>query len=84
MIATATEWLPAAWASALVNGDLSNVDEDYTLWAESNPQYTSCLSCSEEPSPVRFNGLLTECLEYSFVTETPKTEDENVISNNAT
>ena len=64
-----TYTLPAHWASALINDDSSGMSDDeidaLNNWYESNnPGY--CTGCSDEPLIVRFDGLITECLEFTF------------------
>ncbi|MBX6392681.1 MAG: hypothetical protein IRY96_04365 [Burkholderiales bacterium] len=61
--------LPASWASALVNNDWSGLeydDPDGAAMAKAWQMESglSVLSCGEEPFVHRFEGLLTECLEY--------------------
>ena len=62
--------LPAYWASALVNGDTSGLTDedaqDVARFLEDNPHFGECLYCSETPEFARYNGLLTECLVYTF------------------
>lgn len=62
-----TYTLPAYWASALINNDWSGLKEqeqnDLHYWLADNgcPDF---VSCSEESFINRFNGLITDCLEY--------------------
>jgi hypothetical protein len=67
-----TEVLPAAWASALINGDFSGVDFDgYGLeiraFITARPECAAPVGCSEESYPAIFNGLLTDCLDYFYI-----------------
>jgi hypothetical protein len=59
--------LPAHWASALVNGDETGLeDEDckaIAAWVRSNP-HLRVTSCNDESTLERFDGLLTDCLVY--------------------
>lgn len=67
---TQTVTLPAYWASALINNDMSGLSNtEYQLldrWLTANPEYGDCLSCSDESFTQRYDGLLTDCLEYVF------------------
>lgn len=67
--------LPAAWASALVNGDRSGLSaheaNELDLWCINNPQYGGCLMCSEQSHIGRFNGLITDVLVYTFNLKRP-------------
>ena len=69
-IQTETVTLPAHWTSALINGDYSGCDKQETqninAWLRDNPHYAECLTCSEYPELRQFDGLLTECLDYTF------------------
>lgn len=61
--------LPACWASALINGDWSGLefyDQDEALRAKAWQLESGLrvLSCGEQPFVARYEGLLTECLEY--------------------
>jgi len=58
--------LPAHWAPALINGDWSGLDQaesaQVKTWlAESG---LDVLSCDAASFVARFNGLVTECLDY--------------------
>jgi hypothetical protein len=59
--------LPAHWASALVNGDETGLeDEDckaIDAWVRNNP-HLRVVSCNDESTLEQFNGLLTDCLVY--------------------
>ena len=73
--------LPAAWASALVNNDWSGLefyypDEAAKAKAWQMESGLSVLSCGEESFIARFDGLLTECLEY-YCTPRRKNHDYN-------
>ena len=64
---------PAHWASALVNGDYSGLtDQDKqelrNFLERENLSAGSCVSCSERSFLGKFDGLLTELLEYTFDT----------------
>ncbi|WP_126448372.1 hypothetical protein [Sulfuricystis multivorans] len=64
-----TVTLPAQWAPALINGDWSGLEYYYPDEAAKAKAWQmesglSVLSCGEEPFVHRFEGLLTECLEY--------------------
>jgi hypothetical protein len=64
-----TVTLPAYWASALINGDWSGLeyaapDEAVKAKAWQMESGLRVLSCGEEQFVARFDGLLTECLEY--------------------
>jgi len=61
--------LPAYWASALINGDWSGLefyDQDEAIRAKAWQLESGLhvLSCSETSFMARFEGVLTECLEY--------------------
>jgi len=61
--------LPASWASALVNNDWSGLEHDDPDGAAMAKAWQmesglSVLSCGGEPFVHKFEGLLTECLEY--------------------
>lgn len=72
--------LPAYWASALVNGDTSGLSDteknNIAAWRETVAQDISgdCLTCSDEPAFITrfhdaiemYEGLITECLIYTF------------------
>jgi hypothetical protein len=60
---------PAHWASALINGDtssFSDADEaEFNAWLASHPeQARDVVSCEGESFIRRWNGLLTDMLEY--------------------
>ena len=64
---------PSRWASALVNNDSSGLtDQDKqelrNFLERENLSAGSCVSCSEHSFIGKFNGLLTELLEYTFDT----------------
>ena len=64
---------PAHWASALVNGDYSGLtDQDKqelrNFLGRENLSAGSCVACSEHSFTGKFDGLLTELLEYTFDT----------------
>lgn len=62
--------LPAHWASALINGDTSGLEDDdeaeLDAWVAAHPYYGECLGCSEYPDLTQYEGLLTDCLDYTF------------------
>lgn len=62
--------LPAHWASALINGDYSGCadteENEIKAWLKDFSFYGPCLTCSEYPEITQFNGLITECLTYTF------------------
>ena len=67
--------LPAYWASALINGDLSGLsgDEQEALdgYLGDNPELGFCLACSDVPSFMwRHDAsgyeLAGDCLTYTF------------------
>ena len=62
--------LPAKWASALINGDYSGCsdaeEKEINEWLRNNPHYGPCMGCSDYPELRQFEGLLTECLEFTF------------------
>lgn len=68
--------MPARWARALINCDMSGLPEldrmEYFSYFESNPQFANPVSCSEEATLEHFifrtgNMRLTDCLIYSFL-----------------
>ena len=64
---------PAHWASALVNNDSSGLtDQDKqelrNFLERENLSAASCVSCSDHSFIGKFDGLLTELLEYIFDT----------------
>jgi len=70
--------LPAHWTSALINGDRSGLSDgeeaELDAYIGALPYLGGCLSCTDYPELTQFNGLLTECLTYTFtvnVTRTP-------------
>jgi hypothetical protein len=68
-IAIVNVTLPASWASALVNNDWSgleyrNPDDAAKAKAWQLESGLSVLSCGDESFIARYEGLLTECLEY--------------------
>lgn len=67
---TETIFLPAYWASSLINGDDSGLDDadlrEIKAFEAEHPYYGPCLGCTDEPEPRPYKGLLTDCLEYTF------------------
>jgi hypothetical protein len=66
------EQLPAQWASALVNNDWSGIEHYAPEDADQAKEWLansglSVLSCGEVPFFERYQGLLTECLDYYCV-----------------
>lgn len=63
--------LPSHWVSALINCDWSGMDDNDTKelreWVEKNPECMPILDCSDKSHTARFNGLITDCLEYAYV-----------------
>ena len=73
---TETHTMPAHWASAVINCDMSGLSQpekvEYFSYFQSNPEYNNPVSCSEETTLERFtfypaNTMLVECLEYTFL-----------------
>ena len=71
--------LPAHWASALINGDYSGCtdseEKEINSFLADNLQYDGCLDCSEYSELRQYNGLLTDCLEYTFPVNFYRTTD---------
>jgi len=69
---TLTFELPAHWACALINGDLSGYTDaevkEITLWlqANGNPNIVDMVG---EPFFGRFNGLMGELAEYTALAQ---------------
>jgi hypothetical protein len=67
--------LPQYWASALINGDYSGIDDDEELqikeFLASVPQGFYCVECSEESSFSYYNDSNTnygcDVSEYTFI-----------------
>lgn len=60
---------PAYWASALINGDTSGLDDsdeaEFEAWCLDNPEDASnVVGCDYETHIGRWNGLLTDLLTY--------------------
>jgi hypothetical protein len=68
MMETISVTLPAVWASALVNNDWSGIEFFYPEEAERAKAWLheglTVLSCSDEPFIAKYEGVVTECLEY--------------------
>ena len=72
---TETYTLPAFWASALINGDVSGLrdpeEAELNRWLANHPELRGCLSCSDESefkhrhdaSP---DVLSCDCLNFVF------------------
>ena len=62
--------LPAAWAPGLINKDFTGYKEserkEIEQWVMDNPQFGDALGCSDHPSVQKIDGLLTECLTFTF------------------
>ncbi len=72
---TKTYWLPAHWASALVNGDttgLDDADENMLDWVMTAEDLSAPIACGEEVSFLKYHDaqpygvLACDCLEYTF------------------
>ena len=71
---TETYTLPAFWASALVNGDYSGLEDDdeahLVAWLAAHPGLGSCLSCTEEAEFRKHHDapgvLACDCLDFTF------------------
>ena len=63
-------YLPGHWASLLINGDASGLSDDEEAevagFLADNPHLGGCLDCSESSELLDVEGLLTECLEFTF------------------
>lgn len=66
--------LPSYWASALINNDWSGLEPDEAAKVKAWQRESGLvvLSCSDESFVARYEGLLTECLEYQCTPNTPK------------
>ena len=71
-----TLWLPAHWASALINGDYTGLDdseeEELNDWLEANPEYGNPTSCSDYPEFKNKHdasdfALPADCLEFTYL-----------------
>ena len=66
--------LPAFWASALINGDFSGLEDgDAAIlrsWLAQHPELGGCLSCTDEPEFRKHHDtsevLACDCLDFSF------------------
>jgi len=71
------ETLPAHWASALINDDWTGLEDqessDLAAWIKETPYYGPCAGVSDDTVIERFNGLLTDCLEYTFKVNVTRT-----------
>lgn len=74
-ITTTTYWLPAHWASALINGDLSGLDEDdeeALMRVLAGEQLTEPIDCGDSPEFRKhhdaqpYGVLACDCLEFTF------------------
>ncbi|HEX6826547.1 MAG TPA: hypothetical protein VF077_09565 [Nitrospiraceae bacterium] len=75
---------PAHWASALINGDLTGLDyygpecvAEFEAWQAENPGL-NVVDCSSEPHIGRWNGLQTELLTYTTLTDSSETDLQSV------
>ena len=78
--------LPAHWASALINGDFTGLDDAeeaaVRYWLDTEPDIGGdALSCTDEPEFLRYYdaqiGLACDCLTFTF----PKKVDANTLPN---
>lgn len=77
--------LPEYWASALINGDFSGLQDgeaaDVRYWLDTEPDIGGdALSCTEEAEFVRYHDagdLACMCLTFTF----PKKVDANTLPN---
>lgn len=77
--------LPAHWASALINGDFSGLDEAedaaVRYWLDTEPDIGGdALDCTDEPEFLRHydaDGLACDCLTFTF----PANTDANTLPN---
>ena len=69
--------LPSYWASALINGDESGLEDSeiaeidsFINWLLQSYDCAFCVDCSEESFFTRYhdapNNLASDCLEYTF------------------
>ena len=72
---TKTYWLPADWASALINGDttgLTDTDENMLDWVMTAEGLPTPIDCGEEVSFLKYHDAqpygvrACDCLEYTF------------------
>ena len=75
MYDVAKEMLPGYWACYLMYGDATGLTEleleEVDAWLDNHPEYGCCLTVEGEPGLQRFNGLLTEVMEYHFPVSYP-------------
>lgn len=71
-----TLWLPAHWASALINGDYTGLsdseEEELKAWLKANPGYGDPVSVSDYPEfKTKHDAsdfvLPTDCLEFTYL-----------------
>lgn len=60
--------LPSHWASYLINGDKSGLDPQDIAECDERTKGLSFLLVSENEYCARYNGLLTQMLNYTIVT----------------
>ena len=66
--------LPAFWASALINGDFSGLEDGdaaiLRIWLAQHPELGGCLSCTDEPGFRKHHDapevLACDSLDFSF------------------
>lgn len=74
---TRREWLPAHWASALINGDESGLEDDEVAelneYLEGHPEHAQPTGVSErtEIKVFHWTGQLTEMARYDFLYSNP-------------
>lgn len=82
---TETYTLPAFWASALVNGDVSGMEDDdervLIEWLALHPELGGCLMCSEESEFCWHHDatpevLSCDCLDFTFPSLQPTNPKE--------
>ena len=70
MIKTITYTLPSYWASALINNDFSGLsqsdNDDCLLWLVTN-NTGNCLACDNQNTAGRYEGLICDVMDYTFV-----------------
>lgn len=76
---TETVSLPAHWASPLINGDYSDCDEkEINDFLADNPHYGACLTCSDYPELKIYDGMMTDCLDFTFPVNFYRTSDNGL------
>jgi len=71
---TETYTLPAHWASYLINGDASGLEdseqEQVDAWRDYHPELSACVDCTQEPEFRHSNDadfLGGDTLKYTFI-----------------